>query len=123
MNIRCFFTATFCGITLSLASTGAMQAQTAPAQIAPVQTASPPNLLANPTLQDADGDQVPDKWKSSAPPDSDKVKIQVDARGGVQIVDQDKANGVGLAQYMAVEPGHKYRLSASVKGSGGLWLY
>jgi hypothetical protein len=110
--IRRHFAITVCGAGLLLLSTAATAAD-----------ATPTNLLANPTLQDADGDKVPDKWRSSAPDGSETVKVEMDAAGGVHILDQDKANGVGLAQYVAVEPGHKYKFSASAKGSGTLWFY
>jgi hypothetical protein len=84
---------------------------------------TPTNLLTNPTLQDADGDKQPDKWRASAPAEGDALHVRQDAGGGVQILDQDKENGAGFAQYVAIEPGHKYKFTAQAKGSGNLWLY
>lgn len=107
------FAPVFCGIAVFCAAN----------RVTHGDPAAPVNLVVNPTLQDADGDGVPDKWRSSAPTGKEELKVQADAANGVKIVDQDKGNGVGLAQYVAVEPGHKYKFTASVKGSGGLWVY
>lgn len=87
------------------------------------QTAAPANLLTNPTLQDTDADKQPDSWKASAAAEGEKLRVTQDPAGGTQILDQDKENGAGLAQYVAVQPGHKYKFTAQAKGSGNLWLY
>jgi len=100
-----------CGASIFLGTSCVSQAQ---------NTAK--NLLVNPTFADADGDKAPDKWRSSAPAEGENLRIANEG-DAVRILDQDKGNGAGLAQYVAIEPGHKYKFTAQVKSEGGLSLY
>lgn len=79
-------------------------------------------MLVNPTFADADGDKVPDKWKASAPAEGETLRVATEG-DAVRILDADKTGGAGLAQYVAIEPGHKYKFTAQVKSAGGLSLY
>lgn len=92
--------------------------------VLPVLAQAPTNLLANPTFADADGDKQPDKWRCNGAADGTTIKVSVTADPGVvQLLDADKAVGAGLAQYVAVQAGHKYQLSAQVKNTGSLGIY
>lgn len=76
-------------------------------------------LNANPTLEDADKDGIPDQWAISPPANGSATKTTLsveDKRNTLTLTDRDKENGLGLLQIIPVKPGQTYRESARLKG-------
>ncbi|CAM3088050.1 polysaccharide lyase [Rariglobus hedericola] len=80
------------------------------------------NLVKNPTFTDADGDGDPDGWKAYPPGNGDTLVLASKAGGGLVFKDNDKNNGLGLEQWIAVKEGHRYTASATVSGTGAVNL-
>lgn len=100
---RCLLLATLC-----LGAT-ALVAQTA-------------NLVKNPTFLDADGDGDPDGWKAYPPGNGDTLVLAPKPGGGLVFKDNDKNNGLGLEQWIAVQEGYRYTAAATVSGNGAVNL-
>ncbi|MFA6960884.1 MAG: polysaccharide lyase [Opitutaceae bacterium] len=80
------------------------------------------SVLKNPTFLDADGDGDPDNWKAYPPANSDTLVLASKPGGGLVFKDNDKANGLGLEQWIPVQEGFKYTASATVSGNGSVSL-
>jgi len=66
---------------------------------------------------------LPDGWKPSPGSSGASSSITVDPAGGVKMTDNDEGNGLGLAQWVDVNPGDKYTATAEVSGTGNLAMY
>jgi hypothetical protein len=76
-------------------------------------------LNANPSLEDADKDGVPDGWSLSPAPNGKGTRASlsiVDGRSTLSLSDRDKENGLGLQQILPATPGRTYRESARLRG-------
>lgn len=78
--------------------------------------------LANPNFKEMDADGTPAGWKTSPGGDGSATSIAADA-AGVKMTDNSKDVGLGLSQWIDVNPGDVYTATADVEGSGGLQLY
>lgn len=78
--------------------------------------------LKNPAFADADGDGTPDDWKPYPPANGDTLVLAPAPGGGLVFKDNDKANGLGLEQWIPVQEGYRYTASATVAGTGGINL-
>jgi hypothetical protein len=80
------------------------------------------NLVKNPTFADADTDGTPDDWKPYPPANGDTLVLASAPGGGLIFKDNDKANGLGLEQWIPVQEGYRYTASATVVGTGNVSL-
>jgi hypothetical protein len=80
------------------------------------------NLAQNPTFLDADGDHDPDNWKAYPPANGDTLVLASKPGGGLVFKDNDKANGLGIEQWIPVQEGYRYTASATVSGEGAVSL-
>ncbi|XHR30626.1 MAG: polysaccharide lyase [Chthoniobacteraceae bacterium] len=65
-------------------------------------------------------DGSPTDWQGYPPAAAPGTSFTAGASGGVLITDNDKANGLGLGQWVNVTAGHKYKAVLKTGGSGGL---
>jgi len=79
-------------------------------------------LVKNPTFADADGDGTPDDWKPYPPANGDTLVLASAPGGGLVFKDNDKGNGLGLEQWIPVQEGYRYTVSATVAGTGNVSL-
>ena len=80
------------------------------------------NLVKNPAFADADTDGTPDDWKPYPPANGDTLVLSSAPGGGLVFKDNDKANGLGLEQWIPVQEGYRYTASATVAGTGSINL-
>jgi hypothetical protein len=78
--------------------------------------------LVNPTFKEPGADGVPAGWKASPGADPAGTSIAADS-GGVKMTDSSKDVGLGLSQWIDVNPGDVYTATAEATGTGGLQLY
>jgi len=78
--------------------------------------------LLNANFKEVGADGVPADWKASPGADPAGTSIAADA-GGVKMVDNTKDVGLGLSQWIDVNPGDVYTATAEAAGTGGLQLY
>jgi hypothetical protein len=78
--------------------------------------------VKNPTFLDADGDGDPDGWKAYPPANGDTLVLASKPGGGLVFKDNDKNNGLGLEQWVPVQEGYRYTVSAAVSGTGAVSL-
>jgi hypothetical protein len=84
-----------------------------------------PNSLLNPTLRDQNNDKIPDEWKWAPAPNGQSTLtrlIPTDGGNVVQITDNDKVVGVGMAQSRPVRANQSYEFTAQVQGDP-IFLY
>lgn len=80
------------------------------------------NLLQNPTFADNDGDRTPDAWEPFPAPKGDLQALSTVSGGGLLFKDSDKNNGLGLEQWVQVQPGLRYEAAVPAVASGGVRL-
>lgn len=76
--------------------------------------------VKNPTFADADGDGTPDGWKPYPPANGDSLVLASSPGGGLVFKDNDKGNGLGIEQWIPVQEGYRYTVSATVAGTGSV---
>lgn len=77
--------------------------------------------LANSTFKETGADGTPADWKPSPGGDGAGTVIAMDA-AGVKMTDNSKDVGLGLSQWIDVNPGDIYTATADVEGTGSLSL-
>ncbi|MBN8217492.1 MAG: hypothetical protein J0L75_12675 [Spirochaetes bacterium] len=83
------------------------------------------SILSNGALETAAGQAFPSGWQPHFAPDGKATFLEALKENGtnlVKITDRSEKAGVGFIQWVPVTPGHRYRLSAQLRG-GGLALY
>lgn len=75
--------------------------------------------LTNPDFKDGDGDGLPDGWKPAPGGDGTTTIIKVDG-GALKFTDNSEGVGLGLAQWVDVNPGDEYTATANLEGTGSV---
>ncbi len=79
-------------------------------------------LTLNPSFSQLGIDQMPTDWEVYPAANDSSTKVTMTA-AGLRLTDSDKKHGVGLSQWVPVEPGQRYVVNAEVEGANGLFLY
>ena len=88
----------------------------------PLLHAEPVDLkIPNPTFANVT-EGVPADWRGYPGPNGEGTKIEALPDGGVKMTDTDSENGLGLAQFFPVVPGHQYQATLKTGGVGTLSL-
>ncbi|MGE9289349.1 MAG: polysaccharide lyase, partial [Puniceicoccales bacterium] len=80
------------------------------------------DLVKNPYFKEIGSDGIPVGWEYYPEPNGSGTRI-TKVENGLHLVDSDKKNGVGISQWVPVQPGKRYVFEASVQGDRGLFLY
>lgn len=65
-------------------------------------------------------DGTPLEWKAYPPGNGETTKLEAGENGGLTISDAHDTAGVGVGQWIKIEPGYKYRATLETEGEGGL---
>lgn len=79
-------------------------------------------LTLNPSFSHLGVDQMPTDWEVYPAANDSGTKVAM-TEAGLRLTDTDKKHGVGLSQWIPVEPGRRYVVNAEVEGAHGLFLY
>ncbi|HBR93762.1 MAG TPA: hypothetical protein DEA90_06320 [Opitutae bacterium] len=107
------------GISISAESLGAPKA---PIVVSPGSPIPEDCLIENPRFTDLGVDHAPKHWEQYPAANGSGTKLEM-TESGMRLTDTDKKNGVGLSQWIPVEVGQRYTVSAEVEGDKGLFLY